>query len=154
MLLYFFYGLWFGHRLGTAGLLLPVIGGIAATFNPCALPALLAFLSYGSGERRQRTGLAVALGAMTVVMVLGGFVAVAGVEVQDVVAPRFRWVQLAGGVLLVGLAGLHLAGRAEGLAPVRAVSRLGGRYGRRQWRSQPRLAGFLLGAGFVAVGGA
>jgi len=154
-LLYFFHALWFGHNLGALSLpLLALVGGTAATFNPCALPALPGFLALGTQDRRPGPSVAAAIGAIAVVFVLGAFVAAVGVEVQDLVAPRFRGLQLAAGLLLVLLAGLHLMGQAHRLPLVSPLTALGSRIWEKALARPSWPSSVLLGAGFVAVGGA
>ena len=65
--------------------LVALIAGIASTFNPCSLPAIPGFLAIGAGSdggvklgRRVGLSLAVALGALTIVMALGILVAIVG----------------------------------------------------------------------------
>jgi cytochrome c biogenesis protein CcdA len=135
-----------------------LVAGVAATFNPCGLPALPGFITFmGGGEQTsagRRLGLStsVSLGAMSLVVALGIVVAIVGGGTKDLVAPNFRWVQLAVGLFLVTLAGLHLTGRTESLPLLGPVMGLGSRV----WEgavSRPTPRGsYLFGAGFVLVG--
>lgn len=106
-------------------LALPVVAltaGVAATFNPCGLPALPGFLTFIGGAggasargRRFRLSVSTSLGAASVVMLLGLVVALAGGGAKGIVAPYVSAVQLVVGLTLVLLAVLHLAGKTEGL---------------------------------------
>lgn len=139
--------------------LVAVVAGVASTFNPCSLPALPGFVvatgaagaEPGPG-RRARTSAAAALGASGVVVALGLVVAVAGDRTKNLIEPHFRWVQLVVGVVLVGLAGLHLAGRTSSLPAIGRVTGLGGR----AWDAAVGKSGVrssvAWGAGFVAIG--
>lgn len=139
--------------------LVAAIAGAAATFNPCGLPALPGFLTFLGGSSgtvgvRRRLGLSLlaSLGAMSVVLILGVVVALAGAGTKDLIAPNFRWVQLAVGVLLISVATLHLTGYTARLPLVGRVMALGSR----MWegaigRPSPR-SSYLFGGGFVLVG--
>lgn len=139
--------------------LVALVAGIAATFNPCSMPALPGFLAIGGGNsegaglgRRLGLSLAVALGALTIVIALGIIVAIVGGGTKGVIAPYFRWIQLGVGLFLVAVALLHLAGQTNRLPLVGPVMGLGSR----MWEGAmgnltPRTA-FLFGGGFVAVG--
>jgi cytochrome c biogenesis protein CcdA len=148
------------HRLDTVSLpLLAVVAAAAATFNPCALPTLPAFFTLGAGagaERlpdRARLALPISLGAMSVVAVFGIVVAWLGMEAQMMVAVHFGWVQIGGGVVLVGLALVHLLGLAGRLPLVGRITALGGQLWDRALARPTGVGAFLFGAGFVAVGG-
>jgi cytochrome c biogenesis protein CcdA len=148
------------HRLDTVSLpFLAVVAAAAATFNPCALPTLPAFFTLGAGagaERwpnRARLALAISLGAMSVVVVFGIVVAWLGMEAQMLVAVHFGWVQIGGGLLLVGLALVHLLGLAGRLPLMGRITALGGRLWDRALARPNGVGAFLFGAGFVAVGG-
>ena len=135
-----------------------LVAGVAATFNPCGLPALPGFITFlGGGEqtsagRRLALSTSVSLGAMSLVVALGIVVAIVGGGTKDLVAPNFRWVQLGVGLFLVTLAALHLTGRTETLPVLGPVMGLGSRV----WEgavSRPTPRGsYLFGAGFVLVG--
>ena len=135
-----------------------LIAGVAATFNPCGLPALPGFLAFlGGGEatptrRRLGLSLAVSLGAMTLVIALGIVVAFVGSGTKGLIAPNFRWVQLGIGLFLVGLATLHLTGHTERLPLVGPVMGLGGRVWERAMGSPSARSSYLFGGGFVLVG--
>jgi cytochrome c biogenesis protein CcdA len=148
------------HRLDTVSLpLLAVVAAAAATFNPCALPALPAFFSVGTGgaegglSRRARLGLAMSLGAMSVVLVFGVVVAWLGMQAQMLVAVHFGWVQIVAGVILVGLAMVHLLGLTGRLPLMGRITAMGGRLWDRALARPNDVGAFLFGAGFVAVGG-
>ena len=158
-LLYFWSQLLRPGDLGS--LSLPVVAftaGVAATFNPCGLPVLPGFLAFmggggGAGARR-RAGLSLAasLGAMSLVIVLGIIVGLAGAGTKGLIAPNFRWVQLAVGLFLIGLATLHLMGQTTRLPLVGPIMGLGSRvWEGAMGRPTPR-GSYLFGAGFVLVG--
>ncbi len=134
------------------------IAGVAATFNPCGLPALPGFLTFlGGGEqtsagRRLGLSLSVGLGAMTLVIALGILVAFVGSGTKGLIAPNFRWVQLGVGIFLVSLAMLHLAGRTERLPLVGPVMGLGSRVWEGALGKPTPRGSYLFGAGFVLVG--
>ena len=141
---------------------LPVVAltaGVAATFNPCGLPALPGFLTFiggtdgpGSRARRLRLSVATSLGAGSVVMLLGVVVALVGGGTKAVVAPYVSAVQLAVGLTLVLLAVLHLVGKTEGLPLLGPVMAAGSRLWDRSVGRPTAGSSYLFGAGFVAVG--
>jgi cytochrome c biogenesis protein CcdA len=143
-------------------LALPVLAltaGVAATFNPCGLPALPGFLTFiggsdGAGSLRHRTGFCLwaSLGAVSVILVLGIIVAIAGEGAKGAIAPYFRWVQLTVGLILIVLAGLHLGGQTERLPFVGPVMAVGSRMWERSAGKPTARGSYLFGAGFVAVG--
>ena len=159
-LLYFWNQLLRPGELGSASLpLVAFIAGIAATFNPCGLPALPGFITMLGGNtedtgvrQRLRLSLGASLGAMSLVLVLGIIVAIVGSGTKGLIAPYFRWVQLAVGLFLVGLASLHMTGQTSRLPLVGPVMNLGGR----MWNEamgKPTIRGsYLFGGGFVLVG--
>lgn len=158
-LLFFVNGLYAVGRLGALSLpLVAVVGGVAATFNPCGLPVLPGFLAVGAGDasatRRTQLSLAAALGAVSVVMLLGVVVAVLGMEVQILVAPHFRWVQGVAGALLAAIAVLRLARQTERLPLIGSLVAAGSRVWESAVRRPTPFGAYLFGAGFVAVGGA
>ena len=139
--------------------LVALVAGIASTFNPCALPALPAFVAATSsaGEqvpRRERLRLSAAAGAgaAAVVALLGLLVAAAGSRTGDLVGERFRWVPLAVGILLIVVAALHLAGRTSRFPMVRSATALGSRVWDAVAGSRSTGSSFGWGAGFVAIG--
>ncbi len=137
--------------------LVAFVAGIAATFNPCGLPALPGFLAFGRGneaglERRVGLSLAVGLGALTVVAARGIIVAIAGSGTKGVIAPYFRWVQLTVGVFLILMAGMHLTGQSSRLPLLGRVMGLGSRAWEGAMGAPTPRGGYLFGAGFVAVG--
>ena len=141
---------------------LPVLAlaaGVAATFNPCGLPALPGFLTFiggrdsaGSLRRRTRFSLWSSLGTFSVILVLGIIVAIAGEGAKSAIAPYFRWVQLTVGLILIVLAGLHLGGHSERLPFVGSVMAAGSRMWERSAGKPTARGSYLFGAGFVAVG--
>jgi len=159
-LLYFWNQLLRPGELGSASLpLVALIAGIAATFNPCGLPALPGFITLLGGNtedagvrQRLRLSLGASLGAMSLVLVLGIMVAIVGSGTKGLIAPYFRWVQLAVGLFLVGLASLHMTDQTSRLPLVGPVMNLGGRMWN-QAMGQPTMRGsYLFGGGFVLVG--
>ena len=135
------------------------LAGVAATFNPCALPALPAFLTFaGAGGatpgrgRRIRSSSATALGAMSVVVVVGVIVGLAGAGTKSLIAPYFRWVQLGVGIFLIGVATFHLLGFTHRLTFVGPVMSFGSRVWDRAMRQKTSGSSYLVGAGFVLVG--
>ena len=139
--------------------LVAFVAAIAAVFNPCAIPALPGFFSIGSGTnespgpwRRGGLSLMVSLGAMTLVIALGIIVAIVGTGIKDLIAPYFRWVQLAVGLFLIGIAGLHLVGQTSRLPLVGAIVDMGSRVWEKALGKPTPLGSYLFGAGFVAVG--
>jgi cytochrome c biogenesis protein CcdA len=153
VLLFFSGGLLMAGRLGTVSLpLMAVAGAVASAFNPCALPALPAFLGRG-GRERVDPGLAAALGAVTVVLAFGLVVTILGMEVQILVAPGLGWLQVAAGATLIAMALLHLTGRMGWLPLGRSFATAGSRLWELTLQRPARLADYVFGAGFVAVGG-
>ncbi len=139
--------------------LVAALAGVAATFNPCALPALPAFLTFaGAGGatpergRRTRSSLAAAVGAMSVVVVVGVIVGLAGAGTKSAIDPYFRWVQLGVGILLIGVATFHLLGLTHRLTFVGPVMSFGSRVWDRAMRQKTSGSSYLVGAGFVLVG--
>jgi len=154
VLLFFSGGLLMAGRLGTVSLpLMAAAGAVASTFNPCALPALPAFLGRGGGARSD-PGPAAALGAITVVLAFGLVVTILGMEVQILVAPRLGWLQIAAGAALIAMALLHLTGHIGRLPLGSALVTAGSRLWELTLRRPTRFGDYLFGAGFVAVGGA
>ena len=141
---------------------LPVVAltaGVAATFNPCGLPALPGFLTFIGGAddatsrgRRLRLSLATSLGAGSVVMVLGIVVALVGGGTKGAVAPYVSAVQFVVGLTLIALAVLHLAGKTEGVPLLGPVMTVGSRLWERSVGRPTAGSSYLFGAGFVAVG--
>ena len=141
---------------------LPVLAltaGVAATFNPCGLPALPGFLTFiggrdSAGSLRRRTGFSLwaSLGAFSVILVFGIIVASAGAGAKGVIAPYFRWVQLTIGLVLIALAGFHLGGQTARLPFVGSVMAVGSRIWEHSAGKPTARGSYLFGAGFVAVG--
>ncbi len=139
--------------------LVALAAGVAATFNPCSLPALPGFLATGASDdgtlrMRDRSGLSLSasLGAMTVIIVFGIIVAFAGKESKELISPYFRWVQLGVGLSLVGLAVLHITGQTNRIPLVGAIMGVGSRMWQGSMGKPTARNGYLFGAGFVAVG--
>ena len=139
--------------------LVAIVAAIAAVFNPCAIPVLPGFLSFGSGTsespgpwRRGGLSLMVSLGAMTLVIALGIIVALLGTGIEDLIAPYFRWVQLALGLFLISIAGLHLVGQTSRLPLLGPIMALGSRAWEQALGRPTPFGSYLFGAGFVAVG--
>ncbi len=138
--------------------LVALVAGIAATFNPCGLPALPGFLAFGGDDnaaglgRRSGLSLATAFGAMTVILLLGVLVAIAGTGTKGLIAPYFRWVQLSVGLILVSVAVLHLGGQTNRLPFVGQVMGVGSRIWEHSMGRPTPKKSYLFGAGFVAVG--
>jgi len=159
-LLYFWSQLLKPDELGLASLpLVAFIAAVASTFNPCGLPALPGFLAFmgvnseGAGvKRRAGLSLAAGLGAMSLVVLLGILVAIVGSGTKGLIAPQFRWVQLAVGVFLIGMATLHLMGRTERLPLLGPVTNLGSRMWQGAMGNPTPRGSYLFGAGFVLVG--
>jgi cytochrome c-type biogenesis protein len=99
--------------------------GLSAFFSPCGIPMLPAYLSYyltregeasGAGKAALARGL---LGGL--IAAAGAFVVLAGIGAlaQWIGAPfkaRVAWLELAGGLLLIGMGALVLAGRGPSVA--------------------------------------
>ena len=137
--------------------LVAFIAGIAATFNPCGLPALPAFLAFGGGREigvRHRAGLGLgsSLGAMSLLIVLGIIVAFLGAGTKELIAPNVRWVQLGVGLFLVAVAVLHLTGQTSRLPLVGQIMGLGSRAWEGAMGKPTPRSSYLFGAGFVLVG--
>ena len=139
--------------------LVALMAGLAATFNPCGLPALPGFLTFvggsseGTGARyRARLSLSASLGAMSLVLALGIIVAVVGEGTERLIAPYFRWVQLSVGLFLISMAVVHLLGHTARLPLVGPIMGLGSRaWDMAMDKPTPR-SSYLFGAGFVLVG--
>ncbi len=136
---------------------LALVGGVAATFNPCALPALPGFLARtsrpgGATGSTRALALAASAGAASVVLAFGAAVAALGATAEFALEPPVHAVQLALGLVVAALAILHLVDRAEVIPLVRSLSRLGARGWDAALR-RPGLGGsYLFGGAFVAVG--
>ena len=160
-LLFFWNQLLKPDDLGAASLpVVAFVAGVAATFNPCGLPALPGFLTLAGGSdegvgvrRRAGLSLAVSLGAMSLVIALGIIVAFVGAGTKGLIAPYFRWVQLSVGLALISLAIGHIMGQTERLPLVGRIMALGSRMWEGSMGGRPTARGsYLFGAGFVAVG--
>lgn len=159
-LLYFWNQLLRPGELGSASLpLVALIAGIAATFNPCGLPALPGFIIMIGGNaedvgvrQRLRLSLGASLGAMSLVLVLGIIVAIVGSGTKGLIAPNFRWVQLVVGLFLIGLASLHMTDQASRLPLVGPIMNLGGRMWNQAMGKPTVWGSYLFGGGFVLVG--
>ena len=144
--------------LGTFPLpLVAVLSGVAATFNPCALPTLPAFLTRLSAkENSQRKHLSnsfyTGLGALLVVLMLGLAVATLGEGLKPFVRENFRWVQLAIGLILVTLAGLHMLDRTARFPFLGPIIDRGHQMWEQVLRNPSPGGSLIFGAGFVLVG--
>jgi len=137
--------------------LVAITAGMAATFNPCALPALPAFLTRMSGEEAARSrhatvSLFAGLGAFALVLLLGLLVAALGEGLKPYVREHFRWAQLAVGATLILLAGLHLLEQTARLPLVGRIMDKGHQIWEWVIRSPTPEGSFAFGAGFVLVG--
>ena len=139
--------------------LVAIAAGLAATFNPCALPTLPGLLTGFAGggklsvRARFQASAGGALGAMSVLALIGLLIALLGRGTGAALAPHVRWVHLGAGSLLVILAGAHVAGRTTNLLLSGRIIAVGARLWE-QATTGPlsfRRAG-ALGAGFVAIG--
>lgn len=141
---------------------LPVVAfvaGVAATFNPCGLPALPGLLASMGGDladkrarHRASMSLAASLGAMSLVLLVGVLVAVVGEGTKDLIKQNFRWVQLAIGLFLVVVAGLHLLDKTQALPFVGPIMGLGSRVWTGAMNKPTARNSYLFGAGYVLVG--
>jgi len=159
VLLFFAGQLLMRHRMDALSLpLLALVAAVAATFNPCVLPALPAFFALGGRadpglRRRAALGLSMGLGAMSVVALFGAVVAWLGMQAQMLVPVHFGWVQIGTGMVLLVLALVHFLGLAGRLSLIGRITALGAWVWDRAV-AQPNAGGaYLFGAGFVAVGG-
>lgn len=139
--------------------LVALVAGIAATFNPCAIPALPGFVAAAgaTGEEatareRLRLSAAASLGAAAVVAVFGLMVAVAGSSTGKIIEHNFRWVQLVAGIVLIALAAIHLAGQTSRLPFVRTAMGVGNRIWEGVAGQRSTASSFGWGAGFIAIG--
>ena len=137
--------------------LVAFIAAVAATFNPCGMPALPGFLAFGGDggmgvRRRAGLGLAASLGAMSLLIGLGIIVAVLGAGTKELIAPHFRWVQLGVGLFLVAVAILHLTGQTSRLPLVGQTMGLGSRVWEGALGKPTPRGSYLFGAGFVLIG--
>ncbi len=137
--------------------LVAFIAGVAATFNPCGMPALPGFLAFGGGGRmglgrRAGLGVAASLGAMSLLIGLGIIVAFVGAGTKDLIGPNVRWVQLGVGLFLVAVAVLHLSGQTSRLPLVGQTMGLGSRVWEGALGKPTPRGSYLFGAGFVLVG--
>ena len=136
-----------------------LVGGVAATFNPCGLPVLPGFLATmgGSGAdsgRRDRASMSLgaSLGAITVVLAVGIVVALVGEGTKGFIGPNFRWVQLAVGVFMIGVAILHLLNKTHNFPLVGPIMSAGSQMWEGSLSTRNMRNSYLFGAGFVLVG--
>jgi cytochrome c biogenesis protein CcdA len=133
-----------------------LVGGIAATFNPCALPALPGFLAGGgrtpSAGGRRVSALAASAGAATIALVFGAAVAIFGATAEAVLEPPVHGVQLTLGLAIAALAFLHIVDRADVIPLVRRLSGVGTRLWDAAMRRPSRRASYVFGGAFLAVG--
>lgn len=134
--------------------------GVAATFNPCGLPALPGFLTFigGTGEgigagRRSVLSAAASCGAMSMVVGFGIVVALVGAATTDLMAIHFRWGHLGVGAFLMAMATMHLLGRTHHFPLVSRVVQLGSRMWDGAMGKPTSRSAYAFGAGFVAIGG-
>lgn len=95
--------------------------GVFAFFSPCGFPMLPAYVSYYLARSENDTavplaralgsGLLAALGALLVIGTIGAIAVVAGAPFRD----RVVHLELAGGLLVIALGALVLAGRGPSL---------------------------------------
>ena len=158
VLLYFWSQLLRPGNLNAVSLpLVAFIAAVAATFNPCGMPALPGFLAFGGGgdigvRRRAGLGLAASLGAMSLLIALGIIVAFLGAGTKELIAPNVRWIQLGVGMFLVAVAVLHLTGQTSRLPLVGQTMGLGSRVWEGALGKPTPRGSYLFGAGFVLVG--
>jgi cytochrome c biogenesis protein CcdA len=137
--------------------LVAVLAGVAATFNPCALPTLPAFLTRlsakdNSPRKHLSNSFYAGLGALLVVLVLGLAVATLGEGLKPFVRENFRWVQLAIGLILITLAGLHKLDRTSRFPFRGPIIDIGHQIWEHVLRNPSPGGSLTFGAGFVLVG--
>ena len=146
-----------GVRAAGPGLVIVAAAvGATATFNQCGLPALPAFVGLGgigsSSRQRIVVSLAVSAGAMSAALLFALLVAVIGLDGGKAAVAKSRWLQLAAGAVLIGVAVLHLTGRTGGMAFIWRVQGVGHRLWNAAAARPTPLGGYLFGVGFLAVG--
>lgn len=159
-LTFFFRQLLAPGELGSLSLpIVALTAGLAATFNPCGLPALPGFLMFLGGDdqefglkRRSILSLSTSLGAIAIVLPIGLVVALVGAGTKELVSPYARWVQLGMGTFLVVLATAHLLGKTQSLPLVGRVMGAGGQMWERSIGKPTPKGAFTFGAGYVLVG--
>ena len=159
-LIFFFQQLLTPGDLGSLSLpIVALTAGLAATFNPCGLPALPGFLMFlGGGDdelsvkRRSMLSLSTSLGAVAIVLPIGLVVALVGAGTKELVSPYVRWVQLGVGTFLVVVAMGHLLGKTQTLPLVGKVMGAGSQIWERSIGNPTPKGAFGFGAGYVLVG--
>ncbi len=159
-LVLFFRELLAPQEIGALSLpIVAVFAGLAATFNPCGLPALPGFLMFlGGGEddpgvrRRSVLSLSTSLGAVAVILPIGLVVALVGLGTKELLSPYVRWVQLSVGLFLVVIATAHLLGRTQTLPAVGRIIGVGSQIWERSVGNPTPKGSFTFGAGYVFVG--
>ncbi len=159
-LMFFFRQLLVPGELGSLSLpIVALTAGLAATFNPCGLPALPGFLMFLGGDvqeigprRRSVLSLSTSLGAIAMVLPMGLVVALVGAGTKDLVSPYARWVQLGLGIFLVTLAVAHLLGKTQTLPLVGKVMGAGSQVWEHSIGRPTPKGAFTFGAGYVLVG--
>lgn len=139
--------------------LVAIAAGLAATFDPCALPTLPGLIAgFASGKdlsvrARFRASTAASLGAMSILALIGLLIALLGSATGATLSPYTRWVQLAVGTGLALVATAHLAGKMTNLPFSGRIIAAGDRLWEKATSgplSFRRAA--ALGAGFVGIG--
>ncbi len=139
--------------------LVAIAAGLAATFDPCALPSvpgLIAGFATGknlSTRARFRASAAASLGAMSVVALIGLLIALLGSATGATLSPYSRWVQLVAGTGLALVATTHLARKMTNIPFSGRIIAVGDRLWEKATTgplSFRRAA--ALGAGFVGIG--
>lgn len=154
-LLFFWYRLFGPVEFDAVSLpVVALVGGVAATFNPCALPALPGFLARGRrpGEKSWPSALAACAGAATVVLAFGAVIAALGAAAEHAIEPPIHAFQLALGLVIAAFVLVHLANRADVIPLARTVAAFGARCWDAAMRRPGRRASYVFGAAFVAVG--
>lgn len=129
-----------------------LVGGVAATFNPCALPALPGFLARTRSGRAWVTALAACAGAGTVVAGFAAIVVALGAAADRTAAPWIHGFQLMMGLTVAAFALVHLVDRADVIPLARTLSSLGARCWDVAMRRPGTRASYVFGAAFIAVG--
>ena len=105
-----------------------------------------------TARRRSGLCLALSLGAVSLVLGFGILVALVGQGANSTFKEHVRWVQLSVGLLLIGLAVLHLLGKTERLPLIGRIMAIGGRAWEGTVGAPTVRSSYVFGAGFVAVG--
>lgn len=138
--------------------LVAFVAGLAATFDPCAMPTLPAFLALMSGEEssskryRLKISLSTSLGAFSLVLVIGILIGILGEGAKSFMHENGRWVQLALGAFLVIVSLAHIFNYTDRMPYVAPVMEAGQRIWQDVISNPTPRGGYLFGAGFVLVG--